>query len=70
MNVFERKPRLLHEPTPWGTRLALRISKSFAAEVGLHANAAVVLSLVEGTLVVRPIAPPCYPQNFVGADRM
>jgi antitoxin MazE len=41
----------------WGNSLALRIPKSFAAEAGLHADAAVELSLVEGTLVVRPIAP-------------
>jgi antitoxin MazE len=40
----------------WGNSLALRIPKSFAAEAGLHADAAVELSLVEGTLVVQPIA--------------
>lgn len=39
----------------WGNSLALRIPKSFAAEAGLHADAAVELSLVEGTLVVQPI---------------
>ena len=32
----------------WGNSLALRIPKSFAAEAGLHADAAVELSLVEG----------------------
>ena len=41
----------------WGNSLALRIPKSFAVEAGLHANAAVELSLVEGALVVQPIAP-------------
>lgn len=41
----------------WGNSLALRIPKSFAAEAGLHADAAVELSLVEGTLVVQPITP-------------
>jgi antitoxin MazE len=41
----------------WGNSLALRIPKSFAEEVGLHADAAVELSLVEGRLVVRPITP-------------
>ncbi len=40
----------------WGNSLALRIPKSFAAEVGLHANAAVEVSLVEGALVVQPVA--------------
>jgi antitoxin MazE len=42
----------------WGNSLAVRIPKSFAAEVGLHADAAVELSLVEGKLVVQPLAPP------------
>lgn len=41
----------------WGNSLALRIPKAFAAEAGLHADAAVELSLVEGTLVVRTIVP-------------
>jgi antitoxin MazE len=41
----------------WGNRLALRIPKSFAAEVGLRANGAVERSLVEGALVVRPVTP-------------
>ena len=44
----------------WGNSLALRIPKSFAAEAGLYANGAVELSLVEGTLIVQPVAsePP------------
>jgi antitoxin MazE len=41
----------------WGISLALRIPKSFAAEAGFHADGAVELSLVEGSLVVRPLAP-------------
>lgn len=41
----------------WGNSLALRIPKSFAAEAGLRANGAVELSLVEGALVVQPVAP-------------
>jgi antitoxin MazE len=41
----------------WGNSLAVRIPNSFAAEVGLHANAAVELSLVDGKLVVQPVAP-------------
>jgi antitoxin MazE len=39
----------------WGNSLAIRIPKSFAAEAGLYADAAVELSLVDGTLVVQPI---------------
>jgi antitoxin MazE len=42
----------------WGNSLAVRIPKSFAAEVGLQADAAVELSVVEGRLVVRPVTPP------------
>jgi antitoxin MazE len=42
----------------WGNSLALRIPRAFAEEAGLHANAAVELSLVDGTLVVKPVAPP------------
>ena len=41
----------------WGNSLALRIPKSFAAEAGLQADAAVELSLVAGTLVVQAITP-------------
>jgi antitoxin MazE len=41
----------------WGNSLALRIPKSFAEEAGLHADAAVELSLVKGRLVVQPIKP-------------
>jgi antitoxin MazE len=41
----------------WGNSLALRIPKSFAEEAGLRADAAVELSLVEGALVVRRVAP-------------
>ncbi|HUY34041.1 MAG TPA: AbrB/MazE/SpoVT family DNA-binding domain-containing protein [Pirellulales bacterium] len=39
----------------WGNSLALRIPKSFAAEAGLHVDAAVELSLVKGTLVLRRV---------------
>jgi antitoxin MazE len=38
----------------WGNSLALRIPKSFAAEVGLTENLPVKLSVAEGCLVVRP----------------
>jgi antitoxin MazE len=39
----------------WGNSLAVRIPKSFAAEAGLHADAVVELSLVEGALVVQAV---------------
>jgi antitoxin MazE len=41
----------------WGNSLALRIPKSFAAEAGLHEDAAVELSLAEGRLIVQPLRP-------------
>ncbi len=41
----------------WGNSLALRIPKSFATEAGLQENAPVDLSLVDGKLVVQPVAP-------------
>jgi len=36
----------------WGNSLALRIPKSFAAEVGLDSNSPVEMSLRDGKLVV------------------
>jgi antitoxin MazE len=41
----------------WGNSLALRIPKSFAAEIGLAEDSAVDLSVAEGRLVVRPQVP-------------
>ncbi len=38
----------------WGNSLALRIPKSFAAEIGLAENLAVDLSVADGRLVVQP----------------
>ena len=38
----------------WGNSLALRIPKSFAAEVGLCENLVVDLSVREGKLVIQP----------------
>ena len=42
----------------WGNSLALRIPKSFAAEVGLQRETPVELALVNGKLVVTPVAKP------------
>ena len=41
----------------WGNSLAVRIPKSFAAEAGLAADTPVDLSLVDGKLVIEPLAP-------------
>jgi antitoxin MazE len=42
----------------WGNSLALRIPKSFAAEVGLRKEASVEIALAEGKLVIKPVAEP------------
>lgn len=42
----------------WGNSLALRIPKSFAAEVGLDPNSSVEISLRDGKLVVVPSEKP------------
>lgn len=39
----------------WGNSLALRIPKSFAAEVGLNPNSSVEMSLKDGKLIVVPV---------------
>ena len=52
----------------WGNSLALRIPKSVAVEAGLRADGAVEISLVEGALVVQPIArqPPTLDELLSG----
>ena len=42
----------------WGNSLALRIPKSFAREVGMDNETTVEMSLVDGKLVVSPVAKP------------
>ena len=42
----------------WGNSLALRIPKSFAREVGMDNETTVDMSLVDGKLVVTPVAQP------------
>jgi antitoxin MazE len=42
----------------WGNSLALRIPKSFAAEVRLEVGSLVELTLLEGKLVVSPLHQP------------
>ncbi len=42
----------------WGNSLALRIPKSFAAEVGLHKETPVEVTLSDGKIVVTPVAEP------------
>ncbi len=42
----------------WGNSLALRIPKSFAVEVHLEQDSLVELALVDGKLIVVPVAEP------------
>ncbi len=42
----------------WGNSLALRIPKPFAAEAGLEQQTEVEVSVIDGTLVVRPYPEP------------
>lgn len=44
----------------WGNSLALRIPKTFAAELGLENDASVEITLLEGKLVVAPTQAPEY----------
>lgn len=44
----------------WGNSLALRIPKSFAAEAHLAPGAPVNISVVDGKLVVAPLAEPAF----------
>ena len=40
----------------WGHSLALRIPRPFATEVGLEPNSPVEVTLVDGKLIITPIA--------------
>ena len=44
----------------WGNSLALRIPKAFADEVHLDQDSTVDVSLVNGKLVVEPVARPAW----------
>jgi antitoxin MazE len=42
----------------WGNSLALRIPKSFAVDARIENDSVVEVSLVDGQIVVRPVATP------------
>jgi antitoxin MazE len=44
----------------WGNSLALRIPKAFAQEIGLEQDAAVMLAVENGRLVIAPVKDPVY----------
>ena len=41
----------------WGNSLAVRIPKSFAAEVGIDQDSEIELSLLDGKLILVPVTP-------------
>ncbi len=44
----------------WGNSLAVRIPRSFAAELQLDHDSEVDLTLVDGKLAIMPVAPPTF----------
>ena len=44
----------------WGNSLALRIPKALAAEVHIEQDSLVEVSLVEGKLILEPVAEPAW----------
>lgn len=44
----------------WGNSLAVRIPKSFAAELQLEDDAEVNLTLIDGQLTIIPVTPPTF----------
>lgn len=44
----------------WGNSLALRIPKSFALDAQLEDDSVVEISLVDGQIVIKPIASPTW----------
>lgn len=44
----------------WGNSLALRIPKALAAEVHIEQDSLVEISLVEGKLILEPVAEPAW----------
>lgn len=49
---------MLTKVQKWGNSLALRIPKAFATEAGLENEALVEVTLENGWLLVKPVAPP------------
>lgn len=47
---------MLTKVQKWGNSLALRIPKAFALDAGLEDDSAVEISLVDGQIIVKPVA--------------
>lgn len=52
----------------WGNSLAVRIPKVIAQETGLKEDAAVALSIVEGKLVIEPVAARAFTLDALLVD--
>jgi antitoxin MazE len=49
---------MLTKVQKWGNSLALRIPKSFAADAQIEKDTIVEVSLVDGQIIVKPVAIP------------
>ncbi len=51
---------MLTKVQKWGNSLALRIPKSFALDAQLKNDTVVEISLVDGQIIIKPIAAPAW----------
>jgi antitoxin MazE len=51
---------MLTKVQKWGNSLALRIPKAFALDAQLENNSVVEVSLIDGQIVIKPIAAPTW----------
>jgi len=51
---------MLTKVQKWGNSLALRIPKAFALDVQLKNDSVVEVSLMEGQIVIKPVASPSW----------
>jgi antitoxin MazE len=65
--IYERNYAMKTRVQKWGHSLALRIPKSFASEAGLDQDAVVDVTLVDGTLIVPPLAPSRFTREHLRA---
>ena len=51
---------MLTKVQKWGNSLALRIPKAFALEAKLENNSSVEISIVDGHIIIAPVAEPSW----------
>ena len=51
---------MLTKVQKWGNSLALRIPKAFALDAQLENDSVVEVSLVDGTIVIKPVSAPAW----------